>query len=104
MQLPGWCSEDAAHELLRPGAGADGRDAERDDVPERNTLGRVADQFRTYYKIDEEDALFRALRTIRGWARTPPGCSAATWRSAPGPARRAEAARPLAETHARRRA
>jgi hypothetical protein len=61
--LRGLVSQDAAHELLRRAQERMGADAERDDVPERNTLGRVADQFRTYYKIDEDDTLFRALRT-----------------------------------------
>jgi hypothetical protein len=56
-------SPPAAHELLERAQARMGETAQRDDVPERNTLGRQATQFRTYYKIDEDDALFRALRT-----------------------------------------
>ncbi len=39
-----------------------GETAEREDIPEKNTMGRKLEQFRTYYKIDEEDDHFRALR------------------------------------------
>jgi ectoine hydroxylase-related dioxygenase (phytanoyl-CoA dioxygenase family) len=64
VMLRGLISEEVAAELLARAKARMGETGEQEFADEK-TLGRTTQHFRTYYKIDEEDTLFRALRTHR---------------------------------------
>jgi Phytanoyl-CoA dioxygenase (PhyH) len=68
VMLRGLLSERAAAELLERAKQRMGETGER-EVSEDKTLGKTLEHFRMYYKIDEEDGLFRALRTNREMGR-----------------------------------
>jgi ectoine hydroxylase-related dioxygenase (phytanoyl-CoA dioxygenase family) len=60
-KLPGLISREAATDLLHRAQERMGEAAEAAFAPEKS-FNRQTEQFRTYYKIDEEDEQFRALR------------------------------------------